>query len=150
MRSAKAAGRRRAALVLCSSRRRHTGCYRDWSSDVCSSDLLAVDLDSSPAQPVHEATVGQLVQPGGGVDPNDPEPAEIALLATAVAVGVLLGPLHRLLGGLPQLRAPAKVPLGELHDLVFALQARNVALDAGHSRSLRHQEALAAPLVGVR
>src|SRR3989337_2114543 len=28
-------------VVLCflSSRRRHTRCYRDWSSDVCSSDL---------------------------------------------------------------------------------------------------------------
>src|SRR5207245_5766865 len=25
-----------------SSRRRHTRCYRDWSSDVCSSDLLEV------------------------------------------------------------------------------------------------------------
>src|SRR6266852_8859556 len=25
-----------------SSRRRHTRCYRDWSSDVCSSDLRAV------------------------------------------------------------------------------------------------------------
>src|SRR5207245_3026301 len=24
-----------------SSRRRHTRCYRDWSSDVCSSDLIA-------------------------------------------------------------------------------------------------------------
>src|SRR5207245_8776092 len=24
---------------FCSSRRRHTRCYRDWSSDVCSSDL---------------------------------------------------------------------------------------------------------------
>src|SRR2546429_6440190 len=27
-----------------SSRRRHTRCSRDWSSDVCSSDLLAADL----------------------------------------------------------------------------------------------------------
>src|SRR5207245_4619443 len=30
-------------LYICfffSSRRRHTRCYRDWSSDVCSSDLL--------------------------------------------------------------------------------------------------------------
>src|SRR5207245_8711255 len=26
-----------------SGRRRHTGCYRDWSSDVCSSDLAPVD-----------------------------------------------------------------------------------------------------------
>src|SRR5207245_8773282 len=25
-----------------SSRRRHTSCYRDWSSDVCSSDLRSV------------------------------------------------------------------------------------------------------------
>src|SRR5207245_4049542 len=28
-----------------SSRRRHTRCYRDWSSDVCSSDLFAVIKD---------------------------------------------------------------------------------------------------------
>src|SRR5207245_7352876 len=27
-----------------SSRRRHTRCYRDWSSDVCSSDLTIVSL----------------------------------------------------------------------------------------------------------
>src|SRR5207245_7507113 len=27
-----------------SSRRRHTRCYRDWSSDVCSSDLLTAEL----------------------------------------------------------------------------------------------------------
>src|SRR5207245_3730500 len=28
-----------------SSRRRHTRCYRDWSSDVCSSDLIRVISD---------------------------------------------------------------------------------------------------------
>src|SRR5207245_5121030 len=32
-----------------SSRRRHTRCYRDWSSDVCSSDLRA-GSDSGPTQ----------------------------------------------------------------------------------------------------
>src|SRR5207245_8784032 len=30
-----------------SSRRRHTRCYRDWSSDVCSSDLVAVQTEAS-------------------------------------------------------------------------------------------------------
>src|SRR6266542_4267706 len=30
-----------------SSRRRHTRCYRDWSSDVCSSDLAARALSSA-------------------------------------------------------------------------------------------------------
>src|SRR5207245_5143797 len=29
-------------IFFFSSRRRHTRCYRDWSSDVCSSDLLSV------------------------------------------------------------------------------------------------------------
>src|SRR5207245_11318708 len=28
-----------------SSRRRHTRCYRDWSSDVCSSDLLRLAVE---------------------------------------------------------------------------------------------------------
>src|SRR5207245_5688532 len=36
-------GKRNAALFFFSSRRRHTRCYRDWSSDVCSSDLLFRD-----------------------------------------------------------------------------------------------------------
>src|SRR5207245_3261875 len=31
-----------------SSRRRHTRCYRDWSSDVCSSDLLTGGVDVDP------------------------------------------------------------------------------------------------------
>src|SRR5207245_5680210 len=32
-----------ARVVFFSSRRRHTRCYRDWSSDVCSSDLWNID-----------------------------------------------------------------------------------------------------------
>src|SRR5207245_1362804 len=47
-----------------SSRRRHTRCYRDWSSDVCSSDLLARTLNRA------RAGSGQLVavvgEPGVG------------------------------------------------------------------------------------
>src|SRR3990172_10364100 len=31
--------------VFLSSRRRHTRCSRDWSSDVCSSDLVVVESD---------------------------------------------------------------------------------------------------------
>src|SRR5207245_7510679 len=39
-------------LFFFSSRRRHTRCYRDWSSDVCSSDLATA---SPPAAPCHTA-----------------------------------------------------------------------------------------------
>src|SRR5207245_5896632 len=34
-----------------SSRRRHTRCYRDWSSDVCSSDLPAIERLASQGDP---------------------------------------------------------------------------------------------------
>src|SRR5207245_8748150 len=33
-----------------SNTRRHTGCYRDWSSDVCSSDLSARPVDDAHAE----------------------------------------------------------------------------------------------------
>src|SRR5207245_6530080 len=32
------------AVFCFSSRRRHTRCYRDWSSDVCSSDLFGLAM----------------------------------------------------------------------------------------------------------
>src|SRR6266542_5784398 len=42
-----------------SSRRRHTRCYRDWSSDVCSSDLSGGGLvDSIPDRP-HSGVMGK-------------------------------------------------------------------------------------------
>src|SRR5207245_3593938 len=37
-----------AVAFFFSSRRRHTRCYRDWSSDVCSSDLLTACVVPSP------------------------------------------------------------------------------------------------------
>src|SRR6266542_6194918 len=48
-----------------SSRRRHTRCYRDWSSDVCSSDL-GRPTDSSwvlrPKVPMSEETANKLAE----------------------------------------------------------------------------------------
>src|SRR5438874_8790686 len=40
-----------------SSRRRHTRSLRDWSSDVCSSDLLEQQLDSAMRQERVQATL---------------------------------------------------------------------------------------------
>src|SRR6266542_3126352 len=48
-----------AFVFFFSSRRRHTRCYRDWSSDVCSSDLesggqgVILTAGEHPAEPVH-------------------------------------------------------------------------------------------------
>src|SRR5690606_41021973 len=41
---------------LFSSRRRHTRFSRDWSSDVCSSDLLATELEAAEAASPPDAT----------------------------------------------------------------------------------------------
>src|SRR5207245_8813098 len=41
-----------------SSRRRHTRCYRDWSSDVCSSDLLE---DTLPLPAISQGLAGQTI-----------------------------------------------------------------------------------------
>src|SRR5207245_5183309 len=35
-------------IFFFSSRRRHTRCYRDWSSDVCSSDLALPKIEDLP------------------------------------------------------------------------------------------------------
>src|SRR3712207_9402708 len=58
-----------------SSRRRHTRYWRDWSSDVCSSDLEA-GAERHLAGPVESARVlvARLADPAGGADEaDDPE-----------------------------------------------------------------------------
>src|SRR5690606_39317168 len=46
-----------------SSRRRHTRFSRDWSSDVCSSDLVSVDVDDRVTLQVTDD--GRGIEPGG-------------------------------------------------------------------------------------
>src|SRR2546429_2017126 len=50
---------RRGVLFFFSSRRRHTRCSRDWSSDVCSSDLALMHESVRQAVRVGSADVGQ-------------------------------------------------------------------------------------------
>src|SRR2546422_2851869 len=57
-------------LFFFSSRRRHTRCSRDLSSDVCSSDLVCQPTADIPAQPGHclrqlRRTTGRLAEPEG-------------------------------------------------------------------------------------
>src|SRR3546814_3551544 len=78
----------------------------DWSSDVCSSDLLS----------------------GAGVDALDPQGAEIALLGAAVAVGVLQALLDPLDGHGEDAVATAAIALGPLHHLLVAVVGSGAAL----------------------
>src|SRR5207245_6058362 len=60
-------------LFFFSSRRRHTRCYRDWSSDVCSSDLgerpaRSAVLRDGAVRPGRVALQARVAQGGGPVD----------------------------------------------------------------------------------
>src|ERR1039458_4685491 len=52
----------RGAHLFFSSRRRHTSCLSDWSSDVCSSDLCLRPASCLPEATVEPEREGQMVQ----------------------------------------------------------------------------------------
>ena len=59
---------------------------------------LAVELDAGRLQPGDKPAVGDAVLADRGIDPLDPQPAEVPLLLPAVAIGVaqrLFEPLER-------------------------------------------------------
>src|SRR2546429_6432966 len=61
-----------------SSRRRHTRCSRDWSSDVCSSDLPELPLDEVEIEIAEGASLA-----GGGSTPSQSLPTKIIRIASA-------------------------------------------------------------------
>ena len=70
------------------------------------------------ASPSMNSAVVQAERPHRGVDALDPQRAEGALAPLAVAVGVLVGLLHRLLGDADGVLAAAVIALGGLEDLL--------------------------------
>src|SRR6266511_4644202 len=69
-------------LFSFSSRRRHTRFSRDWSSDVCPSDLADPRFPAEPVTSIHAA------EPGTTVNEIEPEvsPVEEAVIVTEPAV----------------------------------------------------------------
>src|SRR2546429_5617610 len=71
-----------------SSRRRHTRCSRDWSSDVCSSDLVGAGVGIGlPCALVATRLLGHMLY---GLSPNDAVTLA-CVVGALVAVGVLAG-----------------------------------------------------------
>src|SRR5690606_40713812 len=87
---------------------------------------------ASGPEPVHEHAVGGAVLARRGVDADDPETAEVALLVLAADIGVDAC----LLGGLPhelvELALVLEVALGELGELLALLTTNDSTLDARH------------------
>src|SRR5207245_6194623 len=94
-----------AVALFLSSRRRHPRCYRDWSSDVCSSDLVLAR---------------------GGVDADDPQAAEVTLLAAPAHERVLERGVDRLFRGAIQLALVGVVTLRQAQQLLPRSEERRV------------------------
>src|SRR6516164_8783125 len=81
---------------------------------------LAVQRHLGLGQPSDEAAVAQPREAGRGIDPDDPQRAEVTLLPRPVTAGVVQCALHRLVGALVTILPPAPVPLGQLENPIAA------------------------------
>src|SRR6187551_1914401 len=93
---------------------------------------LPVELVAGLLQPVDEPAVRDLVLAGGGVDPHDPEPAEVPLLRLAIPIRVDERLLHLELRHPVRLRLGAVIALGERQGLCALVLSLRSALYARH------------------
>src|ERR1700722_8990332 len=96
---------------------------------------LAVDRDARLGEAVDKDAVGHAERTHGGIEALDPQCAEGALLALAVAEGVLPGLVDRRLGGANGILAAAVKTLGGLVDFLVLGVRGHTAFDARHDGS---------------
>src|SRR3989339_1467706 len=94
--------------------------------------VAAIDLDPCLAQAEDQLVVVQAVEPGSGVDADDPETPEVPLPVAAIAVGVDLGPVEGFLRRAEEPAARPPEPLGLLEDLLLASARGDAVLDPWH------------------
>src|SRR5256884_1316100 len=122
---------RSASLIFFfSSRRRHTRCSRDWSSDVCSSDLVQLKIETVGERPSSEA-VGQMAT--GVVQANTYKETPVVSL-----VGGIVRSVSAELGqNLRKGQRVAVVFSNELAEAQSRYLAAVAALDEHHRHHLR-------------
>ena len=79
---------------------------------------LAVDLDAGLRQLVDELAVVHVVLTHGGVDTDNPQAAEFALLVSSVAISVGLTLFVRVLRHSPHVLSRAELTFGLLQDFL--------------------------------
>src|SRR3990167_5771805 len=93
---------------------------------------LAVEFDPGELGAVNELRIGQPLGADRGVDPLDPQRAEIPLFDLPVAVGILTGLLDRLAGDPDGVLAATAIALGLVEDSLVLGARGDAALDTGH------------------
>src|SRR5437762_9779839 len=93
---------------------------------------LSIDCGARRFQAGHELRVGDAVRPCRGVDPADPELAEIALAILAAGEGGVESALDLLLGDAVAPRLHPPVAFGQLEDLGAAVLSLGTSFDSRH------------------
>src|SRR5216684_1501952 len=93
---------------------------------------LAVDQEPGLAETVDEPAIGEAEGAHRRIEALDPQRPEGALAPLAVAIGVLVRLLDRLLGDPDGVLAPAVIALGGFEDLLVLGVPSDTTLDAGH------------------
>src|ERR1700726_3036738 len=117
----------RRGLGLLGERRKRRG-----ARDGDLGQALAVECHAGVLEAVDELPIRQAVNACGGVDADDPQPAEIALLAATADKRVLERRVDRFLGGTIQLALVGEVPLGQPEQLLALGSPNCSSLDAWH------------------
>ena len=105
---------------------------------IIESDLgqcLAVQVDVGLLQTVHEYAVAGAIEAAGGIDPLDPQGAEIALLQFTAIIGVREAFLNAVLGNGVNVLAAAEAAFGHIKDLLPPCAACYFVLTAWHRTS---------------
>src|SRR5271167_4264802 len=127
-------------IMTCSGRERGLGLVDDrlergWLVDGEIGQHLAVHDDPGFAEAGDKSAVGEPEAADGGVEALDPQSAEGALAPLAVAEGVLVRLLHRLLGDPDGVLAPAVIAFGGFEDFLVLGVSGDTPFDTGHGRS---------------
>jgi len=93
---------------------------------------LAVHGNARLLQPVDEAAVGKVVEPCRGIDPRNPEAAELALARLAVPEGKGQGTVDGLRRKTVRPAPGPEEALGQLHDLPSFLSSCDASLYTCH------------------
>src|SRR5688572_26596799 len=97
---------------------------------------LAVDRDARRLESAHQLRVGEPVFARGGVNPDDPQPAIVALLLLPADEGVLAGGIDRFLRGAIQLALGLVEAFGARQQLLALGAADGSSLYAWHGEFL--------------
>jgi len=93
---------------------------------------LAINLDIRFLQAIHKTAVAQAIHACRGIDTGNPQCAELAFFLAAIAVGVLAGLIHSLLGYTINILARTAVTLGAINYFLVTSVCNDTAFDSWH------------------